>query len=502
MFKKVINYFKKKMPLFFLVIVFISYSYQQIIYAANYHPNLTEEEYIEMLNEAINAVRNNFVDTDKISIEKLYFGAIEGALASLEDPYTRFLPPEKYDDLKMKTTGKFGGLGIIISIKNKVLTIVSPIINTPAYKLGLKPGDQIIEIDDVSTEGITLQEAVEKMRGEPGTQVSITINRPEFQKPKKFTITRAIIKIDSVQSKMIDKEIGYVRLLEFAENSNNELTKAIKDLRSKGMKKLVFDLRNNPGGLLESAYDIANIFLESGMIVYTRGRNPHQNKNYYANKDANDVISEPLIILANEGAASGSEIVVGAIKDNNRGLIVGEKTFGKGLVQSVYPFRRLPQTNAGVAITTAKYYTPSGVCIQDTGIFPDFEIKPQTLSDTEVEGLQKFYQKDYALTFVRKHPVYNEDAFNELLEELKKEGIIIRRELILANIKEQYAREKSEHYFADLDTDEVLRKSITLFDDYEKNMERAKIERKLPKKNNDDAKEKEKSSNKSSRKKR
>ena len=436
-------------------------------YCADKELNLSEEEYIEMLTETINTIKNNFVDTDKINIEKLYFGAIEGALQSLNDPYTRFLPPEKHEDLKMKTTGKFGGLGIVISIKNKVLTVVSPILGTPAYRLGIKPGDQIVEIEGETTDGITLQDAVDKMRGEPGTKVTIAIMRSEFKQAKKFTIIRDIIKIETVRYKMIDNGVGYIQLLEFAENSYNEFVKALKELKEKNAQKLIFDLRNNPGGLLESAYEIANIFLDKGMIVYTRGRHSYQSKNYYANPSASDVINMPIILLANGGSASGSEIVIGAIKDNNRGLLVGEKTFGKGLVQSVFPFRNLPKSNASIAVTTAKYYTPSGVCIQDTGIYPDIEIKPKKLTEEEVESLVKFIEKDYAFTFVKKNAKYTDKDVDQFIMDLKKEGITLSRDIIEGHLKEQVARESGNHYYADIKTDEVLRRAIDLFTSYD-----------------------------------
>ncbi|MBP7651776.1 S41 family peptidase [Candidatus Dependentiae bacterium] len=457
----------KKICALFISVILSFYVYSSAAYSANYHPNLSEEEYIEMLNETINHIKNNFVDTDKISLEKIYFGAIEGALKSLDDPYTRFLPPEKYDDLKMKTTSKFGGLGIVISKRDKELTVVSPILGTPAFKLGIKPGDVIIEIENESTENLTLQEAVERMRGEPGTKVTITISRAEFKQPKKFTIIRDIIKIETVQTKMLNEDVGYIRLLEFSEPSHKEIVKALAELKSQGMKKLIFDLRNNPGGLLESAYDISNLFLDRGLVVYTRGRHSHQNKNYYAKPDYYDIKNIPLIVLANGGSASGSEIVVGAIKDNKRGLIVGEKTFGKGLVQSVFPFRNLPNTNSGVAITTAKYYTPSGVCIQDTGIFPDIEIKPKKTTDEEAESLIKFIDKDHALKFVKKYPVYKEEDLLNYIKELKKDGIIVSKEIAESLVKEQYAREEGKHYFADLNTDEVLKRALDLFTTYD-----------------------------------
>jgi len=455
--------FKKIISAFLVLLIFNFYYYS--VNAKEL--KLSEEQYIEMFNELISNIKNNFVDTEKISIEKLYFGAIEGALKSLDDPYTRFLPAEKYDDLKMKTTSKFGGLGIVISIKNKVLTVIAPIYGTPAYMRGIKPGDQILEIEGESTENLTLQEAVERMRGEPGTNVTITIMRPEFQTPRKFTITRDVIKIETVQYKMLEDNVAYLRLLEFSETSIKEVLKALKDLKSQGMTKLIFDLRNNPGGLLESAYDIANVFLDKGMIVYTRGRHAYQNKNYYANPTSNDETKLPLIILANGGSASGSEIVVGAIKDNKRGLIVGEKTFGKGLVQSVFPFRSVMGTNAGVAITTAKYYTPSGVCIQDSGIVPHIEIVPTKPTEKEAESLLKFYEQDYALKFVKKYPKITDENMEEFIKELKKNNIELRRELIEGQIREQYAREEGKHYFADIRTDEVLRKAVELFKTYD-----------------------------------
>jgi carboxyl-terminal processing protease len=310
-----------------------------------------------LFNEVLTLVREDYVD--RVDFEKLIEGSIRGMLDTL-DPHTTYLSKKQYDDLMIGTRGTFGGLGIEIDIRNDWLTVIAPIEGTPAYRMGIRGGDQIIGIEGVSTRGITITEAVEKLRGEKGTQVTITLRRAGEEEPLDYTIERDIIEIKSVPfATMIDDEIGYVRIAQFSEKTSKELRDALRDLESEGMQKLIIDLRRNTGGLLTQAIEVSEQFLNPNeKIVSTRGRRKQQNREYSAGSRALGG-DYPLIVLVDHASASASEIVAGCIQDLDRGLVVGTTTFGKGTVQSVL---RLPGGSA-LKITTAKYYTPSGRCI-------------------------------------------------------------------------------------------------------------------------------------------
>lgn len=325
---------------------------------------------VELFSYVLTTVRSEYVDEK--DPKDLIYGALEGMLASL-DPHSQFLKPEDYDELKTETQGKFGGIGIEITTRDGLLTIITPIEDTPAWKAGLKAGDKIVKINDELTRDVTLSEAVKKLRGSPGTKVTLTVLREDEMRIHEYTMVRELIHIQDVKDvHIIDDHIGYIRLTEFREDSFKEFEKGLQDLKSKGADSLVLDLRNNPGGLLSVAINVAEIFLPEGkMIVSTKGRQEGQD---LVNKSTNKNIeytSWPIVVLINEGSASGSEIVAGALKDDRRAVIVGEKSFGKGSVQSVIP---LPD-GSGLRLTTAKYYTPSGVSIHGVGIAPDVVVE-------------------------------------------------------------------------------------------------------------------------------
>jgi carboxyl-terminal processing protease len=310
-----------------------------------------------LFNEVLTLVREDYVD--RVDFEKLIEGSIRGMLDTL-DPHTTYLSKKQYDDLMISTHGSFGGLGIEIDIRNEWLTVIAPIEGTPAYRMGIRGGDQIIAIEGVTTRGITLTEAVSKLRGEKGSQVTITIRRTGEEDPLDYTITRDNIEIKSVPfATMLDEEIGYVRVAQFSEKTGKELRDALRGLEAEGMEKLIIDLRRNTGGLLTQAIEVSEQFLGPGdRIVSTRGRRKQQNREYSAGTRAKDT-DYPLIVLVDHASASASEIVAGCIQDLDRGIVVGTTSFGKGTVQSVL---RLPGGKA-LKITTAKYYTPSGRCI-------------------------------------------------------------------------------------------------------------------------------------------
>lgn len=333
---------------------------------------------VELFSYVLTTVRSEYVDeTDP---KELIYGALDGMLASL-DPHSQFMKPEDYDELKTETQGKFGGLGIEITMRDGLLTIITPIEDTPAWRAGLKPGDKIVKIDNEITRDMTLNQAVKKMRGNPGTKVTLTILREDEMRIHEYKMTREIIHIQDVKDvHMIDDHIGYIRLTEFREDSYKEFEKALGELKTKGADSLVLDLRNNPGGLLSVAVNVAEVFLPEGaMIVSTKGRQESQNLINKSQNKNTDYLSWPIAILINEGSASGSEIVAGALKDDKRAVIIGAKSFGKGSVQSVIP---LPD-GSGLRLTTAKYYTPSGVSIHNIGIEPDVVVERFELPDPE-----------------------------------------------------------------------------------------------------------------------
>ncbi|MBF0484009.1 MAG: S41 family peptidase [Candidatus Omnitrophica bacterium] len=320
---------------------------------------------IELFSYALTTVKTEYVDD--IKPKDLIYGSLRGLLSSL-DPHSQFMDPEEYKELKTETEGKFGGLGIEISVKDGLLTIITPIEDTPAWRAGVKAGDRIVKIGDELTRDMTLNDAVKRLRGEPNTKVTITVLRESDSKILEFTITREIIHIQDVKNVQILKDkIGYIRLTEFREESAKEFRKGIEQLKAQGADSLILDLRNNPGGLLNVAIDITEQFLPEGQtIVSTKGRRESQNSvAISANKD--HVIDWPTVVMINQGSASGSEILAGALKDNKRAVLLGTKSFGKGSVQSVIP---MPD-GSGLRLTTAKYFTPSGVSIHEKGIIPD-----------------------------------------------------------------------------------------------------------------------------------
>jgi len=288
------------------------------------------------------------------------------------DPHSTYMTADMYKELEVETRGSFGGIGIEITIKKDVLTVVSPIEDTPAFNAGIKAGDQIIQIDGKSTKDITIMEAVKKLRGPKDSKVSVTIIRENITKPKEFVITRDIIKIKSIKSKIFDDRIGYIRISSFQERTVDDLKKEIKNINAKtGVPMgMILDLRNNPGGLLNQAIGVADIFLKSGIIVSTKGRTKNMDSQAVA-KDDGDEPTCPIVVLVNEGTASASEIVSGALQDNSRALVIGTQTFGKGSVQTVIPL----EEGSALKLTTAKYYTPSGRSIQAEGIKPDIIVK-------------------------------------------------------------------------------------------------------------------------------
>ena len=324
---------------------------------------------LKTFTEILDMVEKNYVEP--VDSDKLMQGAINGLMKSL-DPHSSFMTAEMYKELETETRGSFGGIGIEITVLKDVLTVVSPIEDTPAYNAGVKAGDQIIRIDGKSTKDITIMEAVSKLRGPKDTTVTITIMREGMAKPKDISITRSIIKIRSIKSKIFDDHVGYIRISSFQERTGDDLKKALREIEAKGrpLKGIVVDMRNNPGGLLNQSVEVSDAFLKRGVIVSTRGRSKSMESKSTA-KDDGDEPTCPLVVLVNEGTASAAEIVSGALQDNGRALVLGTQTFGKGSVQTVIPL----EDGAAMKLTTAKYYTPKGRSIQAEGITPDIIVR-------------------------------------------------------------------------------------------------------------------------------
>lgn len=346
----------------------------------NSKPDLFKQ--VQLFSDALVLVQTDYVD--ETNPKDVIYGAISGMIASL-DPHSQFLDPDTYNELKVETEGRFGGLGIELTVKDGLLTIVTPIEDTPAWKAGIKPQDKIVKINDEITRDMNLTDAVKKLRGKPGEAVRISVLRESEKKILDFNIVRGIIKIKDIKdAKIIDDGIGYIKLVEFRENTAKDFKSALDTLSKEGMDALILDLRNNPGGLLDVAVDVADNFLEKGkMIVYTKGRKPSQSLEFTSqNTDA--IKDLPIVVMINEGSASGSEIVAAAFKDNKRAVILGTKSFGKGSVQTVIPLGE----NCALRLTTSRYFTPSGKQIHGEGVIPDIVVENGRKPDIESQDAE------------------------------------------------------------------------------------------------------------------
>jgi carboxyl-terminal processing protease len=322
---------------------------------------------IDLFGEVLEKINKEYVD--EVDQSKSMDAAINGLLQSL-DPYSAYMTPESFEGMQTETSGEFGGLGIEVGMEAGVVKVISPIDNTPASKAGLKAGDYIVKINNVQVQGKSLMEAVDLMRGPVGSSIEITVRRRGVKKALNFNITREVIQVQSVKSELIDKNIGYIRLTSFNENSSEQIKKKINKLnKNKDLKGYILDLRNNPGGLLSQAIKISDFFLENGEIVSTKSRKVSENRKWFAKKG--DLTNgKTLIVLINYGSASASEIVAGALKDHKRAIILGENSYGKGSVQSIIPLKN----RGAIRLTIAKYYLPSGKSISEVGVTPDIEV--------------------------------------------------------------------------------------------------------------------------------
>ena len=353
---------KKILLIFFLINIFLlknSYSSENDIYKK-----------IDLFGEVLEKINKEYVD--EIDQSESMDAAIDGLLQSL-DPYSGYMSPKTFDEMQTDTSGEFGGLGIEVTMESGVVKVISPIDDTPASRAGIKAGDYIVKIDNTQVQGKSLSEAVDLMRGPIGSSIELTIRRRGEKKALIFEVTREIIEIKSVKADLLDKNIGYLRLTSFNENSAKQIEKEIKKLeKNKKLKAYILDLRNNPGGLLSQAIKISDFFLENGEIVSTKSRKKSENRKWFAKKgDITD--GKTLLVLINYGSASASEIVAGALKDHKRAIIIGENSFGKGSVQSIIPLKN----RGAIRLTVAKYYLPSGKSISEVGVRPDIEVNEE-----------------------------------------------------------------------------------------------------------------------------
>ncbi|MBI1921790.1 MAG: S41 family peptidase [Geobacter sp.] len=369
-------------------------------------------ESIELFTDVLSIVKKSYVE--EVDTKKLVYGAINGMLASL-DPHSSFMPPDTYKEMKIDTKGEFGGLGIEITIKDGLLTVIAPIEDTPAYRAGIKAGDQIIKIDDKFTKDMSIMDAVKRMRGPKGTKVILTIFREGFEKPKEFPMVRDIIQVKSVKFKTLDDGYGYVRIAQFQEKTDDDLSRALKALKEENagtLRGLILDLRNDPGGLLDQAVKVASHFVEKGkLVVYTEGREAESKMKFLAKADSKEP-NYPIVVLINSGSASASEIVAGALQDHNRAIIMGTQSFGKGSVQTIIPL----SDDSGLRLTTARYYTPNGRSIQAKGIVPDIAVERVEMSATEKKEGMHIREKDLENHFE------TEEKGEKVPEKVKKEA--------------------------------------------------------------------------------
>ena len=385
-------------------------------------------ENLTVFTRALQLIRQDYVDANKIGYKDLTYSALRGMLGSL-DPHSQFMQPTDFRDMQDETRSEFGGLGIVVSTKDGVITVVSPMEDTPGFRAGILPGDQILRINGSTTEKMSLQDAIDLLRGDPGQKVTLTIFRPSNKETKDYVLQREIIKVASVKdSKILDQsitgnfKIGYLRITQFNEPTAQELAQKLNELQAKGMQALIVDLRYNPGGLLTSAVDVCGLFLPpKTMVVYTEGRDASQRREYDTAKSEKQRSNFPMVLLVNSGSASGSEIVAGALKDLNRAILVGETTFGKGSVQSVI---QLPDGSA-LRLTTAKYYTPSKQVIHEKGVTPNIRAllspdqeralllrrrdEPLSPDEQKIVNEQKDPQLDRAVDALKGVMIYNQN---------------------------------------------------------------------------------------------
>jgi carboxyl-terminal processing protease len=415
----------------------------------------TTYKYLDYFHQTLQAIKSNFVEVP--DNKNILYGAIRGAISSLNDPYSRFLDEEAYGMLKEETTGKFVGIGVEITMRDNEIVVISPIEDTPAMKAGILSEDVIIKVDDATTKEKPLSDIIKMIKGLPHTKVKIAVRRQGFDEPLEFTVERVPIKIDTVASGTFKEyeNIGYLKIKVFSAETQRDVEEALKALNKKNIDKLIVDLRWNPGGLLDQAISISSYFLEKGkLIVSTKGREGAGNLAEFKS-EISPLYKGKLIVLVNNGSASASEIFSGAIKDNNRGKLIGTKTFGKGSVQKFFNLN----DNIGITLTIAKYYTPSGVSIHGKGIVPDYVVKADEISKEDTDKLRIIYRDKILEKFIKDNKEYNPETQKKFLALLKEKNLSIQEKDANFILKKEINRfSKSPLY--DLEFDNQLIEAI------------------------------------------
>ncbi|HOV13737.1 MAG TPA: S41 family peptidase [Spirochaetota bacterium] len=415
-------------------------------------------QYIQKFLNVMEMVKKEYVDESKIDNEKLINGAIKGMIDSIGDPHTNYLSKEDMDEMNQTSDGKFGGVGMIISEKDDYITVVTPIEDTPAFRKGMKSGDMLISVDGKSLRSVKVSEAAKMLKGTPGTSVKVEFIRNEIKYEVEFV--RAIIDVPTVKYSYIKDKYGYLRITQFAGTTDGYVKKALSEFKDKNIKGMIVDLRSNPGGLLGQVIKIVDFFQDDGIIVSTKGRSNFDNSVSKANKFdtlvANDI---PVIILIDQGSASASEIFSGALKDNKRAILIGEKSYGKGSVQTI---KRLDYD--GYKITIAKYYTPSGVCIDGIGIEPDIAIKEPELNDDEKDSLRKLYKDKIIDEYVKKNPHPTIEQINEEIKIIQKKGYSLSDRHLKKLLKNAIELTEDTKIVYDLEYDIQLQKAVEVLD--------------------------------------
>ncbi len=434
------------------------------------------KQYSQLLQNIYQFILQNYVDEPDPT--KLYEGAVKGMLDSLGDPYSTFLDPEMMSDLMSDTTGTYAGVGLYISKQTTAPTenaplyieVVSPIEDTPAWKEGVLPGDLITKIDGEDTSTLSVDKASAKIRGETGTKVTLTFKRGSYE--FEVTFTRSKIEIPAIKNAVIPTaqgKIGYIRIIEWNPNTEPKMKTVLKDMKAQNIDKFIVDVRSNPGGLLDSVVDVSDLFLSSGVIVSTKGRDISENYEYKAKPDLAIPLTDRMIVLTDQGSASASEIFSGAMKDTKRALLLGEKTYGKGSVQQIFPIN-----DAGFKLTMARYYTPSGVNIDKVGIQPDIVVPEPTLNDKELAEVQRLYDAGDIARYLQSTPQPSPEQRKTFAADLAKKYNV--PELILEKLVRDEAERSQPARVYDLEYDVQLQKALDLIQslDFDKDLRDAK----------------------------
>ena len=429
--------------------------------------NQERVEYITVLDQVMRFIQNYYVDD--VDPKVLFEGAMKGMFESLDDPYSVYLTASDMSDLSDTTTGKFGGVGMYISKfygdtsydeeHLPFVRVVAPIEGTPAYRLGVSAGDYIIKIDNKSTENMTLDEVMSLLRGEAGTNVNVTFLRGDniiFS----LDVTRENIVVPTVKSGMIEKNIGYVRIIQFTPMTAGKVKEALEDFKMKNYKSVIIDLRGNPGGLLSSVTDIADYFLSGEVIVSTRSKIPSENKIYRAERETMVPEDFPIVVLLDKGSASASEILSGALKDNKRAFILGETSYGKGSVQQVRTIG-----DGGFKLTMSRYYTPDGKNIDKIGIDPDLEVKEDEFSEEEAEAYKNIIENFLIQDFVKKNPSPDEAVISRYISDLARDNIVLKERVIRKLIRNELNKTNNNPPVYDLEYDIVLQKAVQILEE-------------------------------------